>query len=70
MLEYVASLGVEAVALVAAHADHAFGAQALEHFAHTEEGQRDIQLFELAMYTAHTDAATVPVSHVQGIDDF
>lgn len=70
LIQHGAGLGVEAVAFVAAQVDDAFGAQPLEYFAHTEERQRDIQLFQLCVHTAHADAAAIAVCRMQGINHF
>ncbi|MCY1441879.1 hypothetical protein D9M71_582180 [compost metagenome] len=47
----------------------AFGTQALEHFTHTEERQRDIQLFQLCVHPAYANTAAIAVGGVQGIDN-
>lgn len=67
--QHGARLGGEAVAFVAAQLDDALAAQPLEHFAHAEERQRDIQLFQLRVHAAHANAAAIAVGGVQGIDD-
>ncbi|SPO61587.1 protein of unknown function [Pseudomonas inefficax] len=68
-LQHRACLRVEAVAFVAAQLDDALAAQPLQHFAHAQERQRNIQLFQLCMHAAHANAAAIAVGGVQGIDD-
>ena len=50
--------------------DHAFAAQALQHFAHAEKGQGNIQLQQVAVHAAHAQAAVAFGGGQQGVDDF
>lgn len=51
------SLWMQAVAFVRIEGDHAFTAQAFQHFTDTEKGQGNVQVQQVTVHATHTQAA-------------